>query len=277
MLGPMNRLASRVFELSIITCVAALAIAPAPARAQGGDLTLFIGTAYPLDRERFTLRPSTPSIPGADVTVVGDPALRAGGGLVVGGAAAFEVGVLGIEGRLDTMTLAFDLTGARYDLRGNAPPFQGVTAAVTIGDGELDSNRIKVLSINARVRTPGLVSLVVSGGFSLLPDVEFEGTVPVAVQAFGIPVSSDRLPLRLAVSSGESDRRYGINGGAGLRIGGRHVAVIGEVRAFYFKDYELTFAADNAPGLVSDLLRQIPAVTFDPIIVNAQAGLVLRF
>ena len=273
----MNMLRFRAFKLSIIVCAVGFAVTPRPVAAQGGDITLFIGSAYPLDRERFTLRPSTPSIPGADVAVTGDPALRAGGGLVVGGAAAFEVGPLGIEGRLDTMTLAFDLTGARYDLRGNAPPFQGVTAAVTIGDGELDSNRIKILSINARLRTPGVVSLVASGGFSLLPDVEFEGTVPVAVQAFGIPVSSDRLPLRLAVSRGSSNRRYGLNGGGGLRIGGRRVGVIGEVRVFYFKDYDLPFAADDAPGIVADLLDQIPAVTFDPIIVNAQAGLVLRF
>ena len=256
---------------------AALTTVPAPAFAQGGDVTIFVGSAYPLDRERFTLRPSTPSIPGADVTVTGDPALRAGGGLVAGGAAAFEVGPLGIEGRLDTMTLNFDLTGARYDLRGNAPPFQGLTAAITIGDGELESNRIKILSINARLRTPGLVSLVASGGFSYLPDVDFEGTVPVSAQAFGIPVTSDRLPLRLAVSRGGSSHRSGINGGAGLRIGGARAAVIGEVRAFYFKDYELTFAADNAPGLVADLLDQIPAITFDPIIVNAQVGLVLKF
>jgi len=273
----MSLVVLRVLRLSIILVTASLSMAPTPARAQGGDVTLFLGTAYPLDRERFTLRPSTPSIPGADVTVTGDPALRAGGGLVVGGAAAVELGVLGIEGRLDTMTLTFDLSGARYELRGNAPPFQGLTAAVTIGDGELDSNRIKIFSINARLRTPGLVSLVASGGFSYLPDVAFEGTVPIAVQAFGIPVSSDRTRLRLAVSRGDSTHRYGINGGAGLRIGGPHLAVIGEVRAFYFKDYELRFDAGNAPAIASDLLQQIPAITFDPIIVNANAGLVLRF
>jgi hypothetical protein len=277
MLERMSIVVHRVFRLSIIMCAAALWIAPSSAFAQGGDVTFFIGAAYPLDRERFTLRPSTPSIPGADVTVTGDPALRAGGGLVVGGAAAFEFGVLGIEGRLDTMTLDFDLTGARYDLRGNAAPFQGLTAAVTIGDGDLESNRIKILSVNARLRTPGPISLVASGGFSYLPDVNFEGTVPISVQAFGVPVAGDRLPLRLAVSRSDSNHRYGINGGAGLRVGGAHVAVIGEVRAFYFQDYELTFAADNAPGLVSDLLQQIPTITFDPIVVNAQAGLVLRF
>lgn len=271
----MNMVVCRALLLSIIACAAALA--PRPALAQGGDLTLFVGTAYPLDRERFTLRPSTPSIPGADVTVTGDPALRAGGGLVVGGAAALELGVLGIEGRLDTMTLNFDLTGARYDLRGNAAPFQGLAAAVAIGDGELDSNRIKILSINARLRTPGIVSLLASGGFSYLPDVDFEGTVPVSVQAFGIPVTSNRLPLRLAVSRGSSNHRYGLNGGAGLRLGGSRVAVVGEVRVFYFKDYELTIDAGDAPGLVADLLDQIPAITFDPIIVNANAGLVLRF
>ena len=93
------------------SCSALLA-APQRAFAQGGDLTLFVGSAYPVDHDRFTLRPSTPSLPGADITVNGTPELKAAGGLVVGGALAFELGVLGIEGRWDSMSLGFDVTGA---------------------------------------------------------------------------------------------------------------------------------------------------------------------
>ena len=66
------------------------------------DLTIFVGAAYPTYDERLTLRPSVPSLPGAEVTVSGNPAITATGGLVVGGALAFEAGILGIEGRIDS-------------------------------------------------------------------------------------------------------------------------------------------------------------------------------
>ena len=70
------------------------------------DLTIFVGSAYPVYDERLTLRPSVPSLPGAEVTVSGSPEITANGGLVVGGALAFEAGVLGIEGRIDSTAVA---------------------------------------------------------------------------------------------------------------------------------------------------------------------------
>jgi len=255
----------------------AAVFAPLHAFAQGGDLTLFVGTAFPIDREEFTLRPSTPSIPGADVTVNGDPALRASGGLVLGGALAFELGVIGIEGRLDSTSIGFDVDGARYDLRGTSAPFQGLTGAVTVADGHLDAERFNILSANLRVRTPGPVGLVASGGFSILPDVTINGSVPITAQIAGVTLPGVQPRLRLEVAAGESKRRYGLNAGGGLRIGSSRLAVMGEVRVFYFKDYELRFDVENAPSIVSDLIREIPIVTFDPVIVNAQAGLVVKF
>jgi hypothetical protein len=37
-----------------------------------------------------------------------------------------------------------------------------------------------------------------------------------------------------ACRPGESEQRLGLNGGAGLRIGGSRVALMAEVRVFYF-------------------------------------------
>jgi len=252
--------------------VLGLLATPCRAFAQGGDFTFFVGSAYPIDRERFTLRPSTPSIPGADVTVTGDPALRATGGLVLGGAAAFELlGVFGIEGRLDSTNLGFDLTGARYGLSGG-----GLSGAIVVRDAHLDADRFNILSLNARLRTPGPVSFLVSGGFSYLPSVSIAGEVPIRIEVGGLPAADISPIVRLDVT-GDSKNRYGFNGGAGLRIGGSRLAVVGEVRAFYFQDYELAFDVDDAPGIVSDLLERIPVIEFNPIIVNAQVGLAVRF
>ena len=106
------------------------------AEAQGWDLTFFVGKAFPTYDERLTLRPSTPTVPGVDVDRGGSPLIKASGGPVFGGALAFEFGVLGIEGRLDATEVSLELTGARYNLRGTAPPFEGLTARITCRMGD---------------------------------------------------------------------------------------------------------------------------------------------
>jgi hypothetical protein len=248
-----------------------------PADAQSVDLTLFAGRAYPTFDQRLVLRPPTPTVPGADISVVGSPIVEADSGMAFGGALAFELGILGIEGRLDATELGFDVTGARYDLVGNRPPLEGLTARITVSNGRLDADRITVFSANARIRTPGPVGLVVSGGASYLPDVTVTGTIPVRVEVAGIapPAGFDpRVTLRAV--AGQAEHRWGVNGGAGLRIGGR-VALTGEVRAFYFREHELRFEAENDFGILDELLEELEIVRFDPIIVNAQAGLTFRF
>jgi hypothetical protein len=248
-----------------------------PAAAQGVDLTFFVGRAFPIYDERLTLTPPTPSVPGADVTVVGSPLLKADGGPVVGGALGFEWGIFGIEGRLDATEVGLELTGARYDLRGTQPPFAGSTASVTVSDGRFDADRIMLLSANARLRTPGPVGLVVSGGLSYLPDLTITGTVPLRVDIPGLPTPADFTPvLTLHAVPGQSDHRWGVNGGAGLRVGGR-VALIGEVRVFYFPEHQLRFDIDNDLGILDELLDNLEPVRFEPVIVNAQVGVTIKF
>ena len=247
------------------------------ADAQGVDLTIFIGRAFPIYDERLTLRPPNPTVPGIDIGVVGSPLIEADGGPVFGGALAFEFGVLGIEGRLDATEVGFEITGARYNLRGTQPPFEGLTASVTVSDGRFDADRIPLLSANLRLRTPGPVALVVSGGLSFLSDVTVTGSLPLRLEVPGLPSLPGFDPrLTLVAVPGQSDHRWGVNGGAGLRIGGR-VAVVGEVRVFYFREYQLRFQAVNGPDLLDELLAGLAPVRFEPVFVNAQAGVTFRF
>lgn len=269
------RVVKRLLVLSLLATTGLLSTG-SPASAQRVDLTLFAGLAYPTYEERLILRPGALSIPGVQVTSVGSPELRGDGGGVLGAALAFELGILGIEGRLDSMEAGIDFTGARYDLRGVASPFQGLTASLIAAPGRFDADRISILSLNARLRTPGPIGLVASGGLSYLPEINVTGTLPLDVDAPQIPPLGFDADLTLRAAPGQSDDRWGVNGGVGLRIGGR-VGLVGEVRAFYFRDYELRFATANGPQILDELLAEADSIRFDPVFVNAQVGLSFRF
>jgi hypothetical protein len=268
-------------QRAFVVCLTVLtAVVGGAAQAHAGqmDLTLFLGRAYPVYDERLTIRPSTPSLPGVEVTVSGDPVIRADGGLVLGGALAFELGVLGIEARVDGTEVGLDFSGARYDLRATQSPFTGLTGSVSLGSGRFDVRRFYLLSGNVRLRTPGPVGIVVSGGLSLLPDLTTSGSVPVSLDIAGLSVLQGTTPrLRLRAAPGESEHRIGVNGGAGLRLGGARVALMAEIRAFYFRDYELRFELEDTPAVAATLLESVDAIRFQPVVVNAQAGLVFKF
>lgn len=67
-----------------------------------------------------------------------------------------------------------------------------------------------------------------------------------------------------------------VNGGAGLRIGGR-VALMAEVRGFYFREFDLRLTRVNGPDLIDDLLAGVDAIGFRKVFVNAQVGLAFKF
>jgi hypothetical protein len=246
------------------------------AAAQHADLTLFFGRAFPTYDERLTLRPPAPTLPGVEVDPVRSPELRADGGPVFGGALAVEWGVFGIEGRVDATNVGLEFTGARYDLRGTQPPFDGQTASIIVSEGRFDADTIALLSANVRIRTPGPVGLVASGGLSYLPGITITGVVPISVEVPGFPLPPVDAGLRIRAVTGESDDQWGVNGGLGLRFGDR-VALIGEVRAFYFPVHELRFDVDGDLGLFDDVLDELDPIRFSPVFVNAQVGVTFRF
>ena len=71
--------------------------------------------------------------------------------------------------------------------------------------------------------------------------------------------------------------RWGVNGGAEPPAIGGRVALMGEVRVFYFRDYELSFDAENGPPILDQWLDSLAPVQFDPVFVNVQAGVTFRF
>lgn len=244
--------------------------------AQSVDLTLFLGRAYPVFDERLRFAPSLPALPRVSVTEQGQLDIVTEGQAVFGAALGVDFGVLGIEGRLDATDVGFRVTGTRYELFATAP----VTTregSITIGAGRLEADRFGLLSINARIRTPGTVAFVASGGLSFLSGVAIEGSLPVAVELGNTMVSGGNARLHLIAAPDEPEHRWGINGGAGLRIGGRHVALMADARVFYFREFELRFAALEGPDLLNAVVTGISVVRFEPVLVNAQAGIVFRF
>lgn len=277
MLGHRLEVLVRKIAMVSLWVVTACLLSSQRAAAQHVDLTLFLGQAYPVYDEHLTLSIGTPSIPGVDVEVIGSPELRTDGGLVYGGALAIEAGVVAIEGRLDFTHVGFVFTGAEYDLQGIDAPFDGLSATLIAEPGRFDADRIALLSINARIRTPGPVGIFLSGGFSYLPDITIRGTVPVSAELAGFPFPILDANLRLSVTPEESGHRTGINAGGGLRIGGGRVALVAEARVFYFGEYEMRFGLEDEDDALNELLEGIPPVTFRPVFVNAQAGLVFTF
>ena len=248
----------------------------APASAQNLDLTVFAGLAYPLYDERLILRPGGISIPGVEVTNTINPELKGDGGAVFGAALALEFGIIGFEGRVDSVDAAIDFSGARFDLRGTEFPFQGVTASIVANAGRFDADRLAILSFNLRLRTPGPVGIIASGGLSYLPDITVSGSVPLAVESPQLPPLGINAGLTLRATPGQSEHRFGVNGGIGVRLGG-NVGVIGEVRGFYFREYDLRFGTTSGPQLLDDLLAEADSVGFEPVFFNAQIGLSFRF
>ncbi len=261
-----------------LRCLAiALAVLAAPRPALAGwDLLIFLGRAFPKSDDRLTFPLPPPSIPGVDVTVNGTPRLETDGGLTFGGAVTAEAGVIGIEGRLDSPRIGFDLAGARYALAGVEPPLTGQAATIVLSDGRFDVDRLHLWSVNLRLRTPGPVGLVASGGLTFMPDFQVTGSVPIEVQG-AAGVGDFGTGLRLTVAPGESKNRTGVNAGGGLRVGGSHVALVVEGRVFYFREYELQILADDDLPVFDGLAASFNTVRFRPVIVTAQAGLLFRF
>jgi hypothetical protein len=266
----------RPLACSPLLVLVLLATVPPQAVAQNVDLTLFLGRAYPVFDDRLTLRPATPVLPGVDVAEIGTLELRAVGGPVFGAALAFELGIFAIEGRVDATDVRLDLRGARYDLRATLPPFDDLTGSVTVGDGRFDLDRLYLVSVNGRVRTPGAFALVASGGLSYLPDIVVTGSVPLTVQVPALPGVGTEPRLRVQAAPGEPQHRFGLNGGVGFRAGGR-VSLMGDVRVFYFREHGLRFAAEGVPAYLTEALNLLDPIRFEPVFVNAQAGLVFRF
>jgi len=264
-------------KLTVVRLMTALAVLAWPgatvAFAQGGDITFFGGYTYPTYEQTFrTSLPPLSGLPGIELIPDGDFTLDARGGPVFGVAGAFELGgFFAIEGRFDSGNIQLRSSGVRYILDAG-----DVRGSISLAAGPIDVDQLNLLSVNLRLRTPGVVTFYVSGGLSMLPSFEVNGTIPLQVELSGLEIPSFEIPVKLEVAPTESNFRFGANGGAGLRFPiAPHVSLSVEGRVFYFREYQLQAVVPDQVGIPD--IERLGLIEFTPIVVNVSGGVSIRF
>jgi hypothetical protein len=267
--------------------------AAGPAGGGGLELGIHAGPAVPSYQQSFRYDPGPVSLPIAGVTLqqTGTFGIDAEGGVALGASVALTGAVLGLEARLDTADLSLTTQAGQYEVRADLPPpLPDATTSLTIGGGPADLERVRPLSLNLRLRTPGPVALSVSGGVSYLPSLRVNTTQTVGLGVTGIGgggrLDVATLALRAEVTPQDEDEgRLGVNLGAGLRVRlGPRVALTGEVRAFRFREQTLTWErADSRAlspleaALLAEVRARLPPVEFSPTFYQGTVGLALMF
>jgi hypothetical protein len=276
------------------TVVLALAVCPSAASAGSLELAVRAGQVFPFYEQSVHFDPGPflrATFPNIDVQPVEDLRLEASGGLALsGGLTWYVTDAFGLEGRLDTGDLSVDAQGGRVAVRiPLPPPLPALSTDITI-PATVDVERVKPISLNLRVRSPGSFRVYGSGGVSYLPSLSM--SVHATFRA-GSPIFS-RLPLDLANLAVRAEARpegdgqggrVGFNAGAGVEWAvGRVVSV--EVDARYFRFKEQTLSWSGEPGLtlspieqqlLRELLNTLGESRFNPNFFQVTGGVSFRF
>ena len=275
--------------MKILAVLLTLAL-PAAATAADWEAAIFAGPTFPFYEQSFEFDPG--SITGPGTIVVDEQGvfrLDGNGGLSVGASLAFyPASAFGLEARIDTADVDVGTEGARYDVRANIPPFGNLRTTVAFTEGEGDLERLRPLSLNVRLRTPGTLSAFASGGASYLPGFRFVIRQPIEASLGDgplVPVGEVSLPAE-ALPDEEGDGRWGWNAGGGFQwTAGPRVKVFAEGRYFYFQRQTLFWGEPQGSGtldvLQRDLVRQITEdlepVRFNPTFFQATGGISFSF
>jgi hypothetical protein len=266
---------------------------PAAASAGGLELSGYAGPVVSLYDQSLQFDPSGLVLPGGGV-IPGGQALQldAEGGNSLGGALTLYLADwVGLEIRLDAAKIDLAVTGATYRVVVDLPaPLADATGDLELGSGPMDFQRIRPLSLNLKLRTPGAVRLALSGGLTYLPELRVISAQAVrlrAVQVPGVPAGSVLATVGLraeALPEQEENGRYGANAGLGLQIAlGEHLMLVGEGRAFAFREHRLQWQraggtlAPLEQALAAELERRLQPVDFNPNFFQVTAGLALSF
>jgi opacity protein-like surface antigen len=267
------------------------------------DLALYLGQSFPGYSQTFTYDPGPVSvpIPGLVITQSGGFTFEGSGGLVVsGGVTLYFGGIIGIEGRYDTVRVGIDTTAPSYDVSVTLPGIpQPVTASLDLGQGTVDVTSLKPWSLNLKLRTPGSVRFFASGGISHLPSFEFTVDQRIGLGVTGLNVITRLATIASVGISGaltpvgglddggvvQGPSRWGGNLGGGLQFSlGKNVTLIAEGRYFYFpsQTFEWTVSTDRTLSsieqtLLDATLARIPQVEFKPQFFQVTGGITISF
>lgn len=276
-----------------LALAACLSLAAGPAAAGQLELGVHLGSSFPTYSQSFDYSLPIPSpLPGVRIDQSGLFHLDARGALAAGGHATWYFAeVVGLEARLDTADVSIDAGGGQYRITADLPPpLPGFSTEAALAPGRVDLKRVRALSLNLRLRTPGPVAIFASGGVSYLPDLEVVARPTVGLSlrnldpARGtVDVASAALEARAPAAN--QGGRLGLDGGAGVELAlGDHLVLQAEGRAFVFRERTLEWR--EAPGqalsgldqsLIEELIGRLPAVRFRPTFFEATAGVALRF
>jgi opacity protein-like surface antigen len=270
-----------------------LLVLPRPSAAGSFELAAYAGLAWPTYDKTFTYDPGIAfsGIPGVDISQSGKFTLQGDSGLAFGGGATFYfAGILGLEGRLDSADVNIVVSNPVFHVTADLPsPLPDLSQDITLTPGTVDLERLRPLSLNLKLRTPGPVRFTFSAGGSYLPDFKLAVTQRLALGVTGVTptdISLGSLTYRAqAAPSGEGQGRWGLNAGAGLQLAlGDKVALVVEGRAFVFQKQTITWSrADSRPltpleeALARELDQRLDAIEFNPTFIQATAGIAITF
>ena len=272
------------------TAAAILLLAASSAPAGDWEATIQAGPTFPFYEQSFEFDPGRIAPPGG-VVIDEDGVFRLDGegGLSLGASLAFHpVPAVGLEARLDTADVDVSTDGVSYDIRANVPPFGQLRTTVVFTEGEGDLQRLRPVSLNLRLRSPGTAGVFASGGVSYLPGFRFVIRQPIEA-ALGdgplLPVGEVSLPAE-ALPDEEGDGRWGWNAGGGLhwQVAPR-LRLVAEGRYFYFQRQTLFWGEPEGTGPLNavqrDLIRRITEeldpVRFNPTFFQATGGISITF
>jgi hypothetical protein len=268
-----------------------VALSAATASAGSFEIAAYGGRALPTYNQSFSYNPTLSGLPqGVTVTQQGALTLDAKGGTAFAGAATWYLaGPLGIEGRIDSIGVKADVTGARFQATASFPGLPSVSGSVDFPPGVVTVDRLRPVSLNLKLRTPGPLRFTISGGVSYLSELKAVATQPLGLGVTGISggrLQVASLALRAdsqAIESGKQGK-IGANAGAGIQLGlGPNFALVAEARGFLFKKRRVVWSAGQAPrnqveqALLDEVLRRLDPVEFNPTSYQVTGGVALSF
>jgi hypothetical protein len=278
-------------KLGICACAAAAASLLGPDARAEWQAAVWAGPTFPFYEQSFSFDPGP--IGGGVGTVISQEGLYrldGSGGISLGASLAYHPHpAVGFELRVDTADVDVITGGSRYHVRIAVPPFGTVDSIVAFTEGEGDLERLRPFSLNLRLRSPGPLRVVASGGVSYLPVFRFAIRQPISAGLSGggpqVEVAEILVPAE-ALPEQEGDGRWGINGGVGIqyRIGPR-LQLIADGRYFHFQRQTLYWGEPQGTGalnpvqgeLVEEITARLDPARFNPTFFQATVGVALSF
>ncbi len=257
------------------------------------ELAFNYGTTFPTYEQTFRYLPGNIDvpIPGINIQQTGAFQLDLKGGPAFGGGVTFYfANLIGIEARIDIADVEIRMQGAQFTANVDLPaPFPDLTSDIDFGTGTVDLDRLRPISLNLKLRTPGPLRLAASGGMSYLPELGFSATQTVGLGLTDIDTRRSELvvataTLRAEAQPGEGGgSRLGFNAGCGLELQiAPRLSLAAEARFFLFDKHTLRWRRTADPSslieelLLTEIEKIIPPIEFHPTLFQATVGIILR-